>query len=76
MESALYDIYALVVFVSEMTSLVRFLIRQQPLRKYRRRALSMKYFTHTCGKYVTHHKYYASKSNKVKEIAQRVESND
>ena len=43
MESALYGIYALVVFVSEMTSLVRFLIRQQLVRKYRRRALSMKY---------------------------------
>ena len=46
MESALYGIYALVVFVSEMTSLVRFLIRQQLVRKYRKRALSMKYFEH------------------------------
>ena len=41
MESALYGIYALVVFVSE-NSLVRFLIRQQLARKYRTRALSMK----------------------------------
>ena len=42
MESALYGIYTLVVFVSEM-SLVRFLIRQQLVRKYRMPALSMKY---------------------------------
>ena len=42
MESALYGIYALVVFVSER-SLVRFLIRQQLVRKYRTPALSMKY---------------------------------
>ena len=42
MESALYGIYALVVFVSEIL-LVRFLIRQQLVRKYRTPALSMKY---------------------------------
>ena len=42
MESALYGIYALVVFVSEI-SLVRFLIRQQLVRKYRTPTLSMKY---------------------------------
>ena len=47
MESALYGMYALVVFVSEnsprsLRSLVRFLIRQQLVRKYRTRALSMK----------------------------------
>ena len=42
MESALYGIYALVVFVSEIL-LVRFLIRQQLVRKYRTSALSMKY---------------------------------
>ena len=42
MESALYSIYALVVFVSEIL-LVRFLIRQQLVRKYRTPALSMKY---------------------------------
>ena len=41
MESALYGIYAL-VFVSEIL-LVRFLIRQQLVRKYRTPALSMKY---------------------------------
>ena len=40
MESALHGICAL-VFVSE-NSLVRFLIRQQLVRKYRTRALSMK----------------------------------
>ena len=40
MESALYGIYLLVVFVSEI---VRFLIRQQLVRKYRTPALSMKY---------------------------------
>ena len=48
MESALYDIYARVVSVSEnltrsLRSLVRFLIRQQLVRKYRTPALSMKY---------------------------------
>ena len=47
MESALYGIYALFVFVSNLTrslrSLVRFLIRQQLVRKYRTPALSMKY---------------------------------
>ena len=42
MESALYGIYALVVFVSEIER-VRFLIRQQLVRKYRTPALSMKY---------------------------------
>ena len=42
MESALYGIYALVVFVSEIER-VRFLIRQQLVRKYRTRALSLKY---------------------------------
>ena len=42
MESSLYGIYALVVFVSEIL-LVRFLIRQQLVRKYRTPALSMKY---------------------------------
>ena len=42
MESDLYGIYALVVFVSEIL-LVRFLIRQQLVRKYRTPALSMKY---------------------------------
>ena len=42
MESALYGIYALVVFVSEIL-LVRFLIRQQLVCKYRTPALSMKY---------------------------------
>ena len=41
MESALYGIFALVVFVLE-NSLVRFLIRQQLVRKYRTRAFSMK----------------------------------
>ena len=46
MESALYGIYALVVFVSEI-SLVRFLIRQQLVRKYRTPALSMKYSLHS-----------------------------
>ena len=54
MESALYGIYALVLFASEI-SLVRFLIRQQLVRKYRKRALSMKYFVHEYGKYATHH---------------------
>ena len=39
-------IHALVVFVSEI-SLVRFLIRQQLVRKYRTPALSMKYSVHT-----------------------------
>ena len=43
MESALYGIYALVVFTSSLRSLVRFLIRQQLVRKYRTPALSMKY---------------------------------
>ena len=42
MESDLYGIYALVVFVSEIL-LVRFLIRQQLVHKYRTPALSMKY---------------------------------
>ena len=49
MESALYDIYALAVFVSEIL-LVRCahsfdfpVIRQQLLHKYRTPALSMKY---------------------------------
>jgi len=48
MKSALYGIYTLVVFVSEnslvnsLRSLVRFLIRQQLVRKYRTRALFMK----------------------------------
>ena len=42
MEIALYGIYTLVVFVSEIL-LVRFLIRQQLVRKYRTPALSMKY---------------------------------
>ena len=41
MESALYGIYSLVVFVSG-NSLVRFLIHEQLVRKYRTRALSMK----------------------------------
>ena len=41
MESALYGIYAL-VFVSEIL-LVRFLIRQKLVRKYRTPALSVKY---------------------------------
>ena len=44
MESALYGIYALFVFVSVMTSLVRLLIRQQLVLKYRTRALSMNYY--------------------------------
>ena len=52
MESALYGIYALLVFVSEiltrsLRSLVRFLIRQQLVRKYRTPALSMKYYLFT-----------------------------
>ena len=54
MESALYGIYALVVFVSEIL-LVRFLIRQQLVRKYRTPALSMKYSlytSHICDIYV------------------------
>ena len=38
MESALYGIYALVVFVSQIL-----LVRQQRVRKYRTPALSMKY---------------------------------
>ena len=47
MESALYGIYAL-VFVSEIERVscserVRFLIRQQLVRKYRTPTLSMKY---------------------------------
>ena len=52
MESALYGIYALVVFVSEIL-LVRcvhsflFLIRQQLVRKCRTPALSMKYSLYT-----------------------------
>ena len=57
MESAWYGIYALVVFVSVMTSLVRLLIRQQLVLKYRTHALSMNYFIHECRKYATHHKY-------------------
>ena len=48
MESALYGIYALVgFFIRNLTrslrSLVRFLIRQQLVRKYRTPALSVKY---------------------------------
>ena len=49
MESALYGIYALFFFfcIRNLTrsrhSLVRFLIRQQVVRKYRTSALSMKY---------------------------------
>ena len=43
MESALYGIYAFVVFVSEI-SLVRFLIRQHLVRKYCMHALSVKNF--------------------------------
>ena len=50
MESALYSIYALVVFVSEI-SLVRFLIRQQLVRKYRAPALSMKYSIYILVRY-------------------------
>ena len=46
MESASYGIYALVVFISEI-SLVRFLIRQQLMRKYRTPALSMRCFLFT-----------------------------
>ena len=46
MESALYGIYALVVFVSEIL-LVRFLIRQQLVLKYRTPALFMKYSLYT-----------------------------
>ena len=42
MESALYGMHALVVSASEVL-LVRFLIRQQLVRKYRTPALSMKY---------------------------------
>ena len=42
MESAMYGIYALVVFVSEI-SFVRFLIRQHLMCKYCMHALSMKY---------------------------------
>ena len=43
MKSALYGIYAFVVFVSEI-SLVRFLIRQHLVRKYCMHALSVKNF--------------------------------
>ena len=52
MESALYmySIYALVVFVSEIL-LVRFLTRQQLVRKYRTPALSMKYSLYTPDKF-------------------------
>ena len=46
MESALYGIYALVVFVSEIL-LVRFLIRQQLVLKYRTPPLFMKYSLYT-----------------------------
>ena len=42
MESALYSIYALAIFVSEI-SLVR--MRQQLVHKYYTPALSMKYFS-------------------------------
>ena len=41
MESLLYSIYSRVVFVSKIL-LVRFLIRQQLVRKYRKPSLSMK----------------------------------
>ena len=41
-ESALYSISALVVFLSEIP-LVRFLIRQKLVRKYRTPPLTMKY---------------------------------
>ena len=59
MESALYDIYALVVFVSEILlvrcahSFAGFLIRQQLVRKYRAPALSMKYSLLTKWKRLT-----------------------
>ena len=43
MENALYGIYALVVFVSEI-SLVRFLILQHLVRKYCMHALSVRNF--------------------------------
>ena len=49
MESVLYGIYALVVFVSEIL-LVRFLLRQQLVRKYRTPALSMKYSLYFASK--------------------------
>ena len=54
MESALYGIYALAVFVSEtftrsLRSLVRFLIRQQLVRKHRTPALAMKYSLFSCS---------------------------
>ena len=55
MESALYGIYALVLFASAI-SLVRFLIRQQLVLKYCTCALSIKYFIHEYRKYDTHHK--------------------
>ena len=42
MESALYSIYALAIFVSEI-SLIR--MRQQLVHKYHTPALSMKYFS-------------------------------
>ena len=42
MESALYGIYALAAFESEIER-VRFLIRQQLVSKYRTPTLSMKY---------------------------------
>ena len=45
MESALYGIYALVVFVSVMTSLVRLLIRQQLVLKYRTRTFRELFYT-------------------------------
>ena len=48
MESALYGIYALVVFVSEIER-VRFLIREQLVRKYRTPVLSMKYSLYPHG---------------------------
>ena len=56
MESALYGIYALVVFVSEI-SLVRFLILQHLVRKCCMHTLSVKnfmsaFFVHT-GKFPT-----------------------
>ena len=64
MESALYGIYAL-VFVSEIL-LVRFLIRQQLVRKYRTPALSMKYSLHTT-KGINH-----TKANDAYMIFQRI----
>ena len=54
MESALYDIYALVVFVSEIL-LVRcacssdfWYVNNSIVRKYRKLALSMKYSLYLC----------------------------